>query len=62
MWVKVTAPRTPGFSGSRGPGAQLQSYCVEVTAYFSMIASTSRAERTRYSSLLYFTSVPPYLL
>ena len=27
-----------------------------------MIASTSRAERTRYSSPLYFTSVPPYLL
>src|SRR5580692_12305381 len=30
--------------------------------YFSMMASTSRAESTRYSSLLYFTSVPPYLL
>ena len=30
--------------------------------YFSMIASTSRAESTRYSSPLYFTSVPPYLL
>src|SRR6478736_5763162 len=30
--------------------------------YFSTIASTSRAERTRYSSPLYFTSVPPYLL
>src|SRR4051812_50157409 len=30
--------------------------------YFSTIARTSRAERTRYSSPLYFTSVPPYLL
>ena len=30
--------------------------------YFSMTASTSRAESTRYSSPLYFTSVPPYLL
>src|SRR5215469_13535345 len=31
-------------------------------AYFSMMASTSRAESTRYSSPEYFTSVPPYLL
>jgi len=31
-------------------------------AYFSMTASTSRAESTRYSSPAYFTSVPPYLL
>src|SRR3984957_10646545 len=30
--------------------------------YFSMTASTSRAESTRYSSPEYFTSVPPYLL
>jgi hypothetical protein len=30
--------------------------------FFSMMARTSRAERTRYSSLLYLTSVPPYLL
>ena len=30
--------------------------------YFSTTASTSRAERTRYSSPLYLTSVPPYLL
>src|SRR5580693_466193 len=30
--------------------------------YFSMIASTSRAESTRYSSPEYLTSVPPYLL
>src|ERR1700712_1878876 len=28
----------------------------------SMTARTSRAERTRYSSPAYFTSVPPYLL
>ena len=31
-------------------------------SYFSTMASTSRAERSRYSSPLYFTSVPPYLL
>ena len=30
--------------------------------YFSITASTSRAESTRYSSPAYFTSVPPYLL
>ncbi len=30
--------------------------------YFSMIARTSRAESTRYSSPAYLTSVPPYLL
>ena len=30
--------------------------------YFSMTARTSRAERTRYSSPAYLTSVPPYLL
>src|SRR6266566_238174 len=30
--------------------------------YFSMIARTSRAESTRYSSPEYLTSVPPYLL
>jgi hypothetical protein len=30
--------------------------------YLSMMASTSRAESTRYSSPEYFTSVPPYLL
>src|SRR5215469_18014040 len=30
--------------------------------YLSTIASTSRAESTRYSSPWYFTSVPPYLL
>ena len=30
--------------------------------HFSMMASTSRAERIRYSSPEYFTSVPPYLL
>src|SRR5215469_14311634 len=34
----------------------------QVLAYFSMTASTSRAESTRYSSPAYFTSVPPYLL
>src|ERR1700734_1362964 len=32
------------------------------TCYFSMTASTSRAESTRYSSPAYLTSVPPYLL
>src|SRR5262249_6351015 len=32
------------------------------TNYLSMMASTSRAESTRYSSPAYFTSVPPYLL
>src|SRR5690606_35775881 len=31
-------------------------------AYFSTIASRSRAESTRYSSPSYLTSVPPYLL
>ena len=30
--------------------------------YFSITARISRAESTRYSSLLYLTSVPPYLL
>src|SRR6516165_3814172 len=30
--------------------------------YFWTMASTSRAESTRYSSPWYFTSVPPYLL
>ena len=30
--------------------------------HFSMMARTSRAERMRYSSPEYFTSVPPYLL
>ena len=30
--------------------------------YFSITARMSRAESTRYSSLLYLTSVPPYLL
>src|SRR5450631_2587367 len=30
--------------------------------YLSTMASTSRAESTRYSSPEYFTSVPPYLL
>ena len=43
-----------------GTGAQLKASAVG--DYFSTIASTSRAERTRYSSPLYFTSVPPYLL
>src|SRR6185312_3320782 len=46
-----------------------QSACVRAPAaeapgarahdYFSMTASTSRAESTRYSSPAYFTSVPP---
>src|SRR5580693_681532 len=34
----------------------------EARNYFSMTASTSRAESTRYSSPEYLTSVPPYLL
>src|SRR4051812_2709830 len=61
--------RAPGArltSDRGGPGAQLNAMCFAVRRsemnYFSMIASTSRAERTRYSSPLYFTSVPPYLL
>ena len=42
-------------------GAQRLRGVAGVT-YFSMMASTSRAESTRYSSPEYFTSVPPYLL
>ena len=33
----------------------------EENPYFSTIARMSRAERIKYSSPLYFTSVPPYL-
>src|SRR5215813_1470514 len=47
--------------GHEAPGAGLgprrQPAC-----YFSVVASTSRAESTRYSSPPYLTSVPPYLL
>src|SRR6201996_3640051 len=48
----ATGPRP--LVGSQRPARHL--------CYFSMIASTSRAESTRYSSPEYFTSVPPYLL
>ena len=50
-----------------GPGARVagavQCWCSGcVRSYFSTTASTSRAERMRYSSPSYLTSVPPYLL
>ena len=51
-------PERPGLGPGR-PG-RMSGRCGVV--YFSMTASTSRAERTRYSSPLYLTSVPPYLL
>ena len=35
---------------------------VKLVGYLLTMASTSRADRIRYSSLLYLISVPPYLL
>ncbi len=57
FWWNERRPGAPG----KGPRGAAQSLWLGMT-YFSTIASTSRAERTRYSSPLYFTSVPPYLL
>ena len=60
-------PRTPdpesppARRGDLG-GARTGEASGAAPAYLSMVASTSRAESTRYSSPLYFTSVPPYLL
>src|SRR5690606_1085707 len=51
----LLASKAPGALYER-PGPKTQP------AYFSMIARTSRAESTRYSSPPYLTSVPPYLL
>src|SRR5690625_213616 len=50
-------PRPNGWTGV------LQQLALGATcpSYFSMTASTSRADSTRYSSPSYFTSVPPYL-
>ena len=45
-----TSPVDTGISGA------------EHVAYLETTASTSRADRIRYSSLLYLISVPPYLL
>ncbi|EME96580.1 DNA polymerase II large subunit [Streptomyces mobaraensis NBRC 13819 = DSM 40847] len=49
-------------AGTRGTEQKPREFESFGVNYFSMIARTSRAERTRYSSPLYFTSVPPYLL
>ena len=46
----------------RTPRLRMQLGAPSMTAYFSMMARTSRADRTRYSSPPYLTSVPPYLL
>src|SRR5215469_8634522 len=54
--VHSTAVPPAGRRHGRPPEARGRCY------YFWMIASTSRAESTRYSSPEYFTSVPPYLL
>src|ERR1700683_1049807 len=48
--------QNPGYSPIALPPEPANYY------YLSMMASTSRAESTRYSSPEYFTSVPPYLL
>src|SRR5215469_10192393 len=54
LHVHAAAPGPP-VSRARGGGTIF-------ARYFSMTASTSRAESTRYSSPEYLTSVPPYLL
>src|SRR5882757_7279687 len=69
LWFYGPPPRTPDKRRGGGPkrvarrGLRARGgaagYC---SLYFSMMASTSRAESTRYSSPWYFTSVPPYLL
>src|SRR6266487_7161418 len=55
-------PADPGRRAERcrAPGARARP--APHGCYFSMMASTSLAESTRYSSPAYFTSVPPYLL
>src|SRR5690349_1497803 len=53
-WIEFSASMRAR-SGGRSPGARAHDY-------FSMTASTSRAESTRNSSPEYLTSVPPYLL
>lgn len=48
----------PGRNGFAGAWPM----CSGAGNYLSTTASTSRAERMRYSSPEYLTSVPPYLL
>src|SRR5580658_842214 len=65
LGIEIPQP-TVGASSWAGGGAGLlprrtARYCFYFF-YFSITASTSRAESTRYSSPEYLTSVPPYLL
>src|SRR5579872_1080211 len=53
---------TVGSSSGASGGAGSWPAPPDRELYFSMTASTSRAESTRYSSPWYLTSVPPYLL
>ena len=52
----------PGSGAGADVVRRLASWSGARVAQLSMTASTSRAERMRYSSPLYLTSVPPYLL
>ena len=62
--LRSTHPRRrPGDRTGRPPGAASSGCWGQwPAAHFSMTASTSRAERMRYSSPANLTSVPPYLL
>src|SRR5580698_9290587 len=55
--LRLDRDRAPG-----GAGLMARPAGPRTLSYFSMTASTSRAESTRNSSPEYFTSVPPYLL
>ena len=53
----------PAGAGAPGASSGMPRSCEPaLPSYFSMTASTSRADRTRYSSPPCLTSVPPYLL
>src|SRR6516162_4446885 len=62
LGIEIPQPTVGTSSWAGGGAGPLVLPRRTASSYFSMTASTSRAESTRYSSPLYLTSVPPYLL